>query len=952
MLFRTGESEYLLNGVPCRLLDIQELLSDTGIGRQQHVIVGQGQLDAVLERAARGPPGDHRGGRGDPQVPQAQGEGGTAPRRDRGQPPAPDRPAARGAPPAATARTPGRRGAPPRRSRRRSCTRSACTSRGARSSSCGAASNKRVEARRDLAQQEQDVRVQLRGFDAEVLDAEHALAVPGDDDVADVLARTEALRERSRGLVNLVTERVPEPRPGAGVRSPTRGSSSRSSRKRRTCAAQLAAVDGDFGSLAPTRVRGGGGRGEGRGARRRVGRGGRERVPARRAGARPADASSAAAIDRRARPGARRAGPGRHGPRRARAARRREADAAQAEADRVRAEVDAQVGRVAGAHGRGARAAHGRGSAPRGRRRAPSRRQRRVALARPRRDARARARRSARAPRAATTSPRSTVCSVRSSTCSRSTKVARSRSRPRSATRCKAIVVDGDDAARAAVERLKRGDRQALLLVAEGRADGHADLVRARGHASARRVGARPAPGSRFGARPPVRAVRARRRRLGARTRRRAREPGRRRGHARRRSLRWSVGVAGGPVGIVGRDTGRARRRHGPRRRRRSVARDVAEAEVEIARQRLAAGAARRAARDRGGTAPPRRARTGDRARRAAAARGRGRRRRPSTPAVPRSRRAPTSSETVADRPVPRPRPNARARLARRSAAARRSARRGAAELERLRSQAAALRRDFELRGAAVEERRTVLDRAPGRGRGPPRGTARRRGARPRPAAARWNGAASAIARDRGAARRRGPARSKRWPNACAPGGASSRKPRAKPAAGSTGCGRERAEAEKQLTDLRDAGGQARSRRSRDPSCGSSRRWSRSAATSTASPTPRSPRPCRRCPTASRCPGRARELERELRLMGPVNPLALTRVRGAAGAARVPAEATRRRAQHAPRARRGHQVGRRGDRARLRLPRSPTSRATSPSCSRCCSPAVRAVSCSPSPKTC
>ncbi len=47
-LFRTGESEYAINGVPCRLLDIQELLSDTGVGRQQHVIVSQGQIDAVL----------------------------------------------------------------------------------------------------------------------------------------------------------------------------------------------------------------------------------------------------------------------------------------------------------------------------------------------------------------------------------------------------------------------------------------------------------------------------------------------------------------------------------------------------------------------------------------------------------------------------------------------------------------------------------------------------------------------------------------------------------------------------------------------------------------------------------------------------------------------------------------------------------------------------------------
>ncbi len=47
-LFRTGESEYALNGVPCRLLDIQELLSDSGVGRQQHIIISQGQIDAVL----------------------------------------------------------------------------------------------------------------------------------------------------------------------------------------------------------------------------------------------------------------------------------------------------------------------------------------------------------------------------------------------------------------------------------------------------------------------------------------------------------------------------------------------------------------------------------------------------------------------------------------------------------------------------------------------------------------------------------------------------------------------------------------------------------------------------------------------------------------------------------------------------------------------------------------
>ncbi|MBX6356887.1 MAG: chromosome segregation protein SMC [Micromonosporaceae bacterium] len=47
-MFRSGESEYEINGAPCRLLDIQELLSDSGIGREMHVIVGQGQLDAIL----------------------------------------------------------------------------------------------------------------------------------------------------------------------------------------------------------------------------------------------------------------------------------------------------------------------------------------------------------------------------------------------------------------------------------------------------------------------------------------------------------------------------------------------------------------------------------------------------------------------------------------------------------------------------------------------------------------------------------------------------------------------------------------------------------------------------------------------------------------------------------------------------------------------------------------
>ena len=56
-MFRNGGSEYAINGQPCRLLDVQELLSDSGIGREMHVIVGQGQLDTILHAT----PEDRRG---------------------------------------------------------------------------------------------------------------------------------------------------------------------------------------------------------------------------------------------------------------------------------------------------------------------------------------------------------------------------------------------------------------------------------------------------------------------------------------------------------------------------------------------------------------------------------------------------------------------------------------------------------------------------------------------------------------------------------------------------------------------------------------------------------------------------------------------------------------------------------------------------------------------------
>ena len=205
-LFRTGESEYMINGVPCRLLDIQELLSDTGIGRQQHVIVGQGQLDAVLN--AR--PEDRRA-----IIEEAAGILKFRKRREKAQ-----------------RRLEATEGNLLRltdllrevRRQLRPLERQADAARrhdgivaelravtlhlaGREIERLQIREQRRADARGELAREEQDVRVRLRALDDGVIAAERALAVPGGDDVADLLARTEALRERARGLTNLVAER-------------------------------------------------------------------------------------------------------------------------------------------------------------------------------------------------------------------------------------------------------------------------------------------------------------------------------------------------------------------------------------------------------------------------------------------------------------------------------------------------------------------------------------------------------------------------------------------------------------------------------------------------------------------------------------------------------------------------------------------------------------------------
>jgi chromosome segregation protein len=55
-LYRDGSSDYEINGMACRLLDVQELLSDSGVGRHQHVIIGQGHVDDILNAG----PDEHR----------------------------------------------------------------------------------------------------------------------------------------------------------------------------------------------------------------------------------------------------------------------------------------------------------------------------------------------------------------------------------------------------------------------------------------------------------------------------------------------------------------------------------------------------------------------------------------------------------------------------------------------------------------------------------------------------------------------------------------------------------------------------------------------------------------------------------------------------------------------------------------------------------------------------
>lgn len=206
-LFRTGESEYQINGTPCRLLDIQELLSDSGIGRTQHVIVGQGQLDTVLN--AR--PEDRRA-----IIEEAAGILKYRKRKEKAERRLDS-----------TETTLMRLNDLAREVRRqlRPLERQADAARrhdgladelrsirlhlvGRELDSQRSRLERSRQQRSEFTTHENQLRGRLHGLDAQVTEAEQALSLPGEDDVADVLARVEALRERGRGLQALVAERV------------------------------------------------------------------------------------------------------------------------------------------------------------------------------------------------------------------------------------------------------------------------------------------------------------------------------------------------------------------------------------------------------------------------------------------------------------------------------------------------------------------------------------------------------------------------------------------------------------------------------------------------------------------------------------------------------------------------------------------------------------------------
>ena len=205
-LFRSGESEYQLNGVACRLLDIQELLSDSGIGREQHVIVGQGQLDTILNAS----PAQRRA-----IVEEAAGILKYRKRKERAE--------------RRLIATEGnllrlndlyrevRRQLAPLQRQAEAAQRHGTVVDELRAIRLHLAGHhiaglqtrlaRLHDERAELERRDAAVRERLRSLDGAVIDAEQSLTVLGAEGLADWMVRVEALRERGRGLAALLDEK-------------------------------------------------------------------------------------------------------------------------------------------------------------------------------------------------------------------------------------------------------------------------------------------------------------------------------------------------------------------------------------------------------------------------------------------------------------------------------------------------------------------------------------------------------------------------------------------------------------------------------------------------------------------------------------------------------------------------------------------------------------------------
>ncbi len=205
-LFRSGESEYAINGVGCRLLDIQELLSDSGVGRQQHIIVSQGRIDDVLN--AR--PEDRRG-----IIEEAAGVLKFRKRRERAE----RRLAATGdnlsrlqdlvrevrrqiKPLERQAEAARRHGLVVEEL---SALKTHLAGRELTALTGQLETGRRLQIEYD--ERETELAGQLARLDTQVLEGETELSALGASDVAEVLSRAKSLGERIRGQVNVVAER-------------------------------------------------------------------------------------------------------------------------------------------------------------------------------------------------------------------------------------------------------------------------------------------------------------------------------------------------------------------------------------------------------------------------------------------------------------------------------------------------------------------------------------------------------------------------------------------------------------------------------------------------------------------------------------------------------------------------------------------------------------------------